>query len=51
MVILGARMVRRWSRLPPVSHRETPLPPKRILRPRIATDDEDDEDILDHEHD
>jgi hypothetical protein len=51
MVILGARMVRRRLRLPPITLHETPLPPKRILRPRIATDNAEAEDTTDHEDD
>jgi hypothetical protein len=49
MVILGARMVRRRLRLPPIVHHETPLPPKRILKPRIVSDGTDSQDPLDHE--
>lgn len=51
MVILGARMVRRRLRLPPIVHHETPLPPKRILKPRSASDETDAEASPDHEDD
>lgn len=53
MVILGARMVRRRIRLPPLERRETPLPPKRIFRSGQAVDDaaSDDHDTVDHEDD
>jgi hypothetical protein len=51
MVILGARMVRRRVRLPPMTHHETPLPPKRIFRSRIVTDNADADDTTDHEDD
>jgi len=40
MIILGARMVRRRSRLPPFEMHETPLPPKRNLRTQAATDED-----------
>jgi hypothetical protein len=58
IVILGARMVRRRLRLPPLERRETPLPPKRIFRTGQATDDaadddhdDDHDDTADHEDD
>jgi hypothetical protein len=51
MVILGARMVRRRIRLPPQTHYDTPVPPKRIFRPRIAPQDSDDDNTADHEDD